>query len=115
MVGMTEHGSKMAILENVALEGLAYEEVIKRLPNKWYAPSLFITNYGSWGFKFEADCYKHDENGKVIEHDGFNVNSPTREQSKKNAGRPCKWMNTKWTGTGNAYQDGKKMFWAEWN
>lgn len=80
---------------------LSPEEQLKQAQesHQWFAPSLFITNYGGWGFKFEAECYKHNKDG-TIDHDGLNIDGLTVGQ----AGSKNK-----------AYESCKKAFWREWN
>lgn len=80
---------------------LSPEEQLKvaQESGKWFTPTLFITNYGKWGFKFEAECYKHNPDG-TIETDYLNVDSPTVSQAGSKS---------------MAYRLGKKMFWNRWN
>ena len=60
-----------------------------RESHQWFAPSMFITNYGRWGTKIEVSAYKHNPDGS-IETLGFNID-------------------------GSSYYDAKRKFWVEWN
>ena len=73
------------------ISSLSPEEQLKQAQKsgEWFAPSLFITWYGKWGYKFEAECYKHNKDG-TIENDYLNVD-------------------------GKDYQDAKTRFWKVWN
>ena len=70
-----------------------------KLRNVWYAPSLFITNYGPWGFKFEVDATHYDSHGKRDRNDGLNIDGPTVAQAGSKSA---------------AYQATKAKFWAAW-
>jgi hypothetical protein len=63
---------------------------------RWFAPSLFITYYGGWGFKFEAECYRHRPDG-TIEHDYLNVDGPSGLSKSE------------------MYKQTKDRFWKTWN
>jgi hypothetical protein len=80
---------------------LSPEEQLKQAQEsgEWFAPTLFITNYGRWGFKFEAECYRHNKDGS-IDHDCLNVDSPTVADAGSK---------------GAAYREGKRLFWKVWN
>lgn len=67
---------------------------------KWFAPSLFITNYGPWGFKFEAECYRYKDD-QLVESDSLNINGFTVSEAEK--------RNT------TARLSAKQAFWKAWN
>ena len=67
------------------------EDQLKRAQNshQWFSPTLFITFYGKWGVKLEAECYRHNADGS-IETESLNID-------------------------GCDYQDAKQRFWKLWN
>jgi len=75
---------------------------------KWYAVSMFLTNYGPWGFKIEVDAVRDLPNGQH-ETSSYNIDGPTLDQVVK-----ANLASTTDQAKGVAYRKTKEMFWAAW-
>ena len=106
--------------------------------HKWFAPSLFVTNYGGWGFKFEAECYRYNLDGSISTA-SFNIDGPTKryvggkitpkkscqlrqvpqERDKPICNRTCHtaFVNKNCVALSKSemYEATKELFWKAWN
>jgi len=69
-----------------------------RASGKWYAVSMFCTNYGPWGFKIEVDAMRLLPNGSY-ETCGYNIDGPNLSATVDRR---------------KAYTIAKDRFWAQW-
>lgn len=70
-------------------ENSSHEEKTAHYKNtgKWYAPSMFLTNYGYAGWKIEVQAYRYvkdemETDGFRKESAGYNINAKTMKQAK---------------------------------